>query len=185
VDSYTNRTEWEVIEEIADDRLPDLGYISAARVRRESAERQALKTFLEALANAIRKHGGPDLSAINEKTKRRMDSLLRKFNSSLPHGLFSPLFAPDDEALVSRILTTRLNAAGDDQLIAAIRSQWADFDLYGEAERIPSKMTSIAIINLLDHQQLFMISYTNFLSYAPTLADPVASIDSIAVRHFA
>lgn len=323
VDPYTDRTEWEVIEEISDERLPDLGYISAARVRRESAERQALKTFLEGLAKTTREQGGPDLNAINEKTKRRMDSLLRKFNSSLPHGLFSPLFAPDadllereaarlapksdielarmsetqhiaqrnlaqylsadymdayvatsmrtdadfvsvnqfvralfahnlvrplrlryfnptqswiddriakglvealmlrraavtiymaqktdtfgkdseasvalgqgrpvivyvpklivenldidteklfrenraqlvtmlrtedevlaedidesidDEALVSRILTTRLQAAGDDQLIAAIRSQWADFDLYGEAERIPSDDRSI------------------------------------------
>src|SRR5258708_5566289 len=46
-----------------------------------------------------RKEGGFDLENIHEKTKRRMDSLLRKFKSSLPHGLFSPLFAPDPDLL--------------------------------------------------------------------------------------
>jgi transcriptional regulator with XRE-family HTH domain len=99
VDSYNNRTEWEVIEEIQDERLPDLGYISAARVKKEAAERQALKTFLEGLAKAAREQGTLNLEKTNEKTKRRMDSLLRKFNSSLPHGLFSPLFAPDPDLL--------------------------------------------------------------------------------------
>src|SRR5258708_7141731 len=47
LDSYDSRTEWDVIEEIQDERLPDLGYISAARVKKEAAERQALKTFLD------------------------------------------------------------------------------------------------------------------------------------------
>ena len=51
---------------------------------------------------------------------------------------------------MSRILTTRLQATGDEQLIAAIRSQWADFDLYGEAERIPSDDRS-AYRTWLDH----------------------------------
>src|SRR5439155_15729411 len=76
-----------------------LGYISATRVKKESAERQALKTFLEGLAKTARQEGILDLKETNEKTKRRMDSLLRKFNSSLPHGLFSPLFAPDPDLL--------------------------------------------------------------------------------------
>ncbi|HVS80645.1 MAG TPA: helix-turn-helix transcriptional regulator [Pyrinomonadaceae bacterium] len=98
IDSYSERIEWDVSEEISDERLPDLGYISAARVRKEAAERQVLKTFLETLAKTAREQGRPDLTSTNEKTKRRMDSLLRKFNSSL-HGLFSPLFAPDADLL--------------------------------------------------------------------------------------
>ena len=96
---FTERTTWEVIEQIPDERLPDLGYISAAQVKKETAERQALKTFLEDLAKTLRDEKRLDLEKINEKTKRRMDSLLRKFNSSLPHGLFSPLFAPDPDLL--------------------------------------------------------------------------------------
>lgn len=99
VDPYNDRTEWEVIEEIQDERLPDLGYISAARVKKEAAERQALKTFLEGLAKTAREKGTLNLEGINEKTKRRMDSLLRKFESSLPRGLYSPLFAPDADLL--------------------------------------------------------------------------------------
>jgi transcriptional regulator with XRE-family HTH domain len=99
VDAYADRIEWDVIDEIQDERLADLGYISAARVRKEAAERQALKTFLENLAKTVREQGAPDLKGTNEKTKRRMDSLLRTFNSSLPHGLFSPLFAPDADQL--------------------------------------------------------------------------------------
>jgi hypothetical protein len=99
VDSYNDRTEWDVLEDIEDQRLPDLGYISAARVKKETFERQALKTFLEGLAKSARKDGVLDLKETNEKTRRRMDSLLRKFDSSLPHGLFSTLFAPDPDLL--------------------------------------------------------------------------------------
>jgi len=100
VEAYANRTEWDdVIEKIPNERLPDLGYVSAVLVSKETKERQVLKTFLEGLAASARKPGGLDLTKINEKTRRRMDSLLRKFNSTLTHGLFSPLFAPDPDLL--------------------------------------------------------------------------------------
>ena len=98
-ESYASRTDWNVIEEIQNERLPDLGYVSAVLVSKETKERRAIKSFLESLAESARKPGGFDLSKIHEKTRRRMDSLLRKFNSTLSHGLFSPLFAPDPDLL--------------------------------------------------------------------------------------
>lgn len=97
---YTERREWDDIEEIPDDRLPDLGYISAARVKQESKERETLKKFLEGLAEDIRKKGKLAIEDISTKQRKRMDSLLRKFESKIPHGLFSPLFAPDPDELV-------------------------------------------------------------------------------------
>lgn len=114
VDAYKDRTEWEVIEEIDDDRLPDLGYISAARVKKEESERQALKSFLESLAQTAKNPQGLALHRVPEKTKRRMDSLLRKFNTSLPYGLFSPLFRPDPDLLKRE--ASRLAPKTDEQL---------------------------------------------------------------------
>ncbi|WP_437283766.1 hypothetical protein WME90_35245 [Sorangium sp. So ce375] len=58
-----------------------------------------MKTFLERLAANVRKDGRAALDQENEKTKRRMDSLLRRFNSSIENGLFSPLFQPDPDAI--------------------------------------------------------------------------------------
>jgi transcriptional regulator with XRE-family HTH domain len=98
--SYHERSDWSVIEEIEDSRLPDLGYISAARVKQESAERLALHKFLLDLAAKLKGEGKAVLGEIPEKTKRRMDSLLRQFDSSFKHGLFSPLFSPDVDELV-------------------------------------------------------------------------------------
>ncbi len=121
MDSYNDRTEWEVLEEIPDERLPDLGYISAARVKKETAERQVLKTFLEGLAKSAREQGSLDLTQTNEKTKRRMDSLLRKFDSSLPRGLFSPLFAPDADLLERE--ATRLAPKSDVELARMSETQ--------------------------------------------------------------
>ena len=42
VSEYQARTEWTLIEEIEDVLLPDLGYISAQRVRQEAVERKWL-----------------------------------------------------------------------------------------------------------------------------------------------
>lgn len=99
--SYTERKEWAgTIENIPDEKLPYLGYISAARVRREANERQILKDFLEGLATALRNEGTHTLERFGERKKRQIDSLLRKFDTNLPHGVFSPLFAPDPDALL-------------------------------------------------------------------------------------
>jgi transcriptional regulator with XRE-family HTH domain len=98
-DDYRNRTPWEAIARIPDERLPDLGYISAARIRRERSERLALSTFLKDLAQRVRADGRKALEDLGEKKKRKMDSLLRQFQSSIQHGLISPLFAPDADQL--------------------------------------------------------------------------------------
>lgn len=114
LESYHNRTEWNVIEKIADDRLPDLGYISAARVAQEATERDVLKRFLLSLADAITTKGATSLEEIDPRMKRKMDTLLRKFDSKFPHGLFSPLFAPDPDDL--RREAERLAPKTEDQL---------------------------------------------------------------------
>jgi hypothetical protein len=93
------RTEWDCIEEVEDGRLPDLGYISAARVRQQDAERMVVSGFLERLATSVRAKGRSATDEITEKTRRKMDALLRKFDSSIKHGLFSPLFAADADEL--------------------------------------------------------------------------------------
>lgn len=97
--AYRLRAPWDVIEVIPDERLPDLGYISAERARQEHDERRALATFLRDLAADIATSGKGVLSNYTEKRKRKMDSLLRKFNSNIQHGFLSPLFAPDPDAL--------------------------------------------------------------------------------------
>jgi hypothetical protein len=98
---YTERDDWEAqIELISEERLADLGYASAPKLRQESKERGLLQHFLEELAPALREKGRKALSEVPAKTLNRMDSLLRKFESKLPHGLLSPLFAPEaDEVL--------------------------------------------------------------------------------------
>lgn len=98
-DPYYARSDWELAEQIDNDRLPDLGYISVARVRQETAERQTLVTTLNELARNIRKDGTRAIENYGERQRRRIDSLLRKFDSRIEHGLFSPLFAPDPDAL--------------------------------------------------------------------------------------
>lgn len=93
--AYRSRTSWETIEDIPEERLPDLGYISAGRVAKEQKERQVLSSFLLELADGIESNGRAALDAHSAKKRRRMGSLLRTFNSTLPHDLMSPLFAPD------------------------------------------------------------------------------------------
>lgn len=98
--NYSSRADWRIPHQIPDERLPDLGYISAVRVKQEHDEREALKNFLIDLAAKFKQF--PKSEAIDktpEKTRRRMDSLLRKFNSHFEHGLFSPLFAPDADEI--------------------------------------------------------------------------------------
>jgi hypothetical protein len=98
---YSDRAEWQLPKEIENDRLPYLGYISAARVKGEQNEREQLRRFLLELAEKFRTDSPSTVVAsIPEKTKRRMDSLLRKFNTNFEHGLFSPLWAPDTDVVL-------------------------------------------------------------------------------------
>lgn len=97
--SYRERTPWDTIEVISDERLPNLGYIAARLIEQEKAERQALSTFLKELSEDIQSSGHLAVSQISEKKRRKMDGLLRKFNSTIQHGFLSPLFVPDADLL--------------------------------------------------------------------------------------
>jgi transcriptional regulator with XRE-family HTH domain len=122
ITSYSNRAEWKIPMEIADERLPYLGYISAARVKEEQSEREQLKRFLVELAEKF-KNDSPAhvISGIAEKTKRRMDTLLRKFDTNFEHGLFSPLWAPDTDVVERE--AARLAPKTEDELRAMAEAQ--------------------------------------------------------------
>jgi transcriptional regulator with XRE-family HTH domain len=118
-DEYRGRTVWMEITRIAEERLPDLGYISAARIERDRAERQVISTFLKELAQRVRESGKSALEELSEKKKRKMDSLLRKLQSSMQHGLGSSLFAPDADQLEREADFLAPKAAQDIAQIAA------------------------------------------------------------------
>jgi transcriptional regulator with XRE-family HTH domain len=122
-ESYRRRTEWTSITSLSEDRLSDLGYIAAERVRRESAERSALSSFLRELAKSIKTEGPGALGQTSDKKRRKMDSLLRKFDPGSRHSLFSPLFLPDADQLERKA----------DQIGP---KQEADLDRMGETQRI-------------------------------------------------
>ncbi|MCY1000160.1 helix-turn-helix transcriptional regulator [Myxococcus sp. MISCRS1] len=97
-DEYHRRSSWK-IETISDIRLPDLGYISASRAKQQREDRQELADFLRELAEKFEIEKATALQRYPEKMLRRMDSLLRQFQSKIQHGFLSPLFAPDADAL--------------------------------------------------------------------------------------
>lgn len=112
---YSARADWRIPNDIADERLPDLGYISAARVRQENDERETLSRFLKVLASEFRKDDASRaIAKIASKTKIRMDSLLRKFESHFQHGLFSSLFAPTPDEIDQE--ADRLAPKSDDEI---------------------------------------------------------------------
>jgi DNA-binding XRE family transcriptional regulator len=97
--SYWERSEWLAVQDIPKEHLSDLGYISATRVKSENADRQEIATSLKALAAEIRIDGRAALLKLNERKKRRLDTLLRRLGSSLRHDISSPLFSLDPDAL--------------------------------------------------------------------------------------
>lgn len=99
VRAYQARTEWTLIERIDDELLPDLGYISAQRVRQETAEREWLIGQLRSLVESMNTNGPMAIGELTSKNSRKIDSLLRKFGSTIVHGVASPLFQPDPDAL--------------------------------------------------------------------------------------
>lgn len=99
VSTYYSREPWQGIEEVPEERLPDLGYISAKEARKEKSEREILAAFLRELASKLLASGGGAVSEYSEKKRRKMSSLLRKFESRMEHDFMSPLFTPDAAAL--------------------------------------------------------------------------------------
>lgn len=97
-DIYTGRTEWNKIVKISNQDLPYLGYIAADKVRQEAKERKELSDFL--LEIVTKKESGTfNIEDYSSKKRKRMDSLLRNFKSTLQYGLFSPMFNPDIDTL--------------------------------------------------------------------------------------
>lgn len=99
LDPFTERAPWNRVEEIEETRLRDLGYIAAAKLDKERLERLALVGWLREMAGYLRSRGRAAIEEFKPKRRREMESLLRKFGSSLPHGPLSPLFGPTPEEL--------------------------------------------------------------------------------------
>lgn len=91
---YIDRTEWNQITKIANNDLRFLGYIAAKEVEAEEKERKYLTDFMKKVI-AEKDKGIYDINKYNIKTQRKINSLLRKFNSTLEYGLFSPMFDAD------------------------------------------------------------------------------------------
>lgn len=116
LDEFTDRTDWEKIENIPNSELPYLGYIAARQVKEEEAKRQELSHFLLELAES-KKQDKFDVEQYSPTKRRRMDSLLREFNSTIQHGLFSPLFKPDVETLEAEAVFISPERSGNLELM--------------------------------------------------------------------
>ena len=76
IDVYTQRSACSVIERIPEARLPDLGYISARTIRKESKERQWLVDKLLKLAGDLRRLQNPSVLHVEwltEKMRRQIE----------------------------------------------------------------------------------------------------------------
>lgn len=133
---YTQRRPFESIRPIARERLDDLGYISAERVKKQNRERHDLSSKLRELAQWVQED--PDGSILNFPAKKlhRIQTLLRKFESDLEieENLFSKVdpdellreaqrLAPEDEDLV-RIAETQ--DRGQENLAAYLTEAYMD-----------------------------------------------------------
>lgn len=122
VSDFSQRGEWALPNQVEEKRLPDLGYISAERVKQEAGERDSLRSFLMALAaNPRSEELRAAIEKVPEKTRRRMDSLLRKFDTHFEHGLFSPLFGPDPTEIERE--AERLAPKTDDEIASMAQTQ--------------------------------------------------------------
>jgi DNA-binding XRE family transcriptional regulator len=93
--TYRDRRDWRDIQVLEETSLSYLGYIAAERVKQEQDERHELAAFLIELAEKK-----ISVESTSEKKKRKIDTLLRKFESRIEHGLFSQLFRPDADVLL-------------------------------------------------------------------------------------
>ncbi len=101
-DHYSQRTTWDRIKLIPEEKLEILGYIAAAKVEKEQQERNELVSFLEEII-AKRKEGKFNPKDYSAKKIRKIDSLLRKYESRIEHGILSPLFKPEIDVLEREI----------------------------------------------------------------------------------
>lgn len=104
-DTFTQRRPFDSIQELPPDRLDDLGYISAERVKRESKERHELSGKLLELAKLVREDAKTALEKSGAKRINRIQSLLRKFESKIEtsDNLFYKITADALEAEAKRL----------------------------------------------------------------------------------
>lgn len=116
---YTRRNSWQSIVEIKNEDLKFLGYIAAEEVKKEEVERKSLTDFLDDVIKKCNHGGILDILILskeyNVKTLNKMDTLLRKFNSKLVHGLFSSLFQVDIDLIVRE--KERLAPKDDNEIV--------------------------------------------------------------------
>ena len=97
---FTQRREFVSIEPIPPERLDDLGYISAERVRRESRDRQDLSDKLIEIASQLRSNPKAGLAGVAPAMITKVKTLLHRMGSELE--LDDTLFGPVDPELLER-----------------------------------------------------------------------------------
>lgn len=133
---YTQRRPFTAIKPIDRERLDDLGYISAERVRRENRERHELHHKLLELAQWLENDPAGSILRFPTKKLHRIQTLLRKFESDLEieETLFNRVnpeelrreaarMAPEDEDL-ARIEETQ--EIGQQNLCAYLTEPYMD-----------------------------------------------------------
>lgn len=103
---YKERTDFTSIVEIPTDRLPQLGYIAADRIKEQNRERSELASHLRDLADEVDEKGADAVQQLAGKRVRRIQTLLRKFDVEtieLEHGLFSSIDADELRSVALRI----------------------------------------------------------------------------------
>lgn len=80
---YKARRPFDSIRPIARDRLDDMGYISAERVRKQNRERLDLSAKLNELARFIENDPNGSILKFSQHKLHRIQTLLRKFDSDL------------------------------------------------------------------------------------------------------
>ncbi len=114
---YTQRRPFDRIRSIARERLDDLGYISADRVRRQNRERHELSSKLQDLARWVEQDDSGSILAYSTKKLHRIQTLLRKFDSELE--IEETLFSKVDPDLIRR---EALRLAPEDDDLARIEA---------------------------------------------------------------
>ena len=133
---FTRRRPFDTIRQIARERLDDLGYISAERVRSQNRERNQLSRKLLELAEWIEKDPDGSIQKFAAKKLHRIQTLLRAFESDLTieETLFTKVdpdeirreaarLAPEDTELI-RIAETQ--ERGQQNLAAYLTEAYMD-----------------------------------------------------------
>lgn len=134
--TFTRRRGFDTIQPIARERLDDLGYISAERVRSQNRERSQLNRKLIELAVWVEQDADGSIQKFPAKKLHRIQTLLRAFDSELKieENLFDKVdpdalrreaarLAPEDSELV-RIAETQ--ERGQQNLAAYLTEAYMD-----------------------------------------------------------